>query len=274
MKLLLTSDWHMAGYRDPACRINRSNDDILRLLDRWEADYALILLNGDIFESLKSSRVRFDHDQHTQRIIEARRPLVARFLQHPYIWTVGNHDYPLEQLLTLPMSVHRQLDHGLQLFAEHGHLLRAERAFYSDYHTIYHLLYCSGWWSSRVRRQLGIPGDSGDSMEALLHFYWRTTATQTQTADSWLSRAMKAVFARLSLQADSNLPAFFTRSVEDKYQTADSLITMGHSHYYQCVPLSGARIYVNTGRGYRQGRICAVEFDTESRTARRVNFEL
>ena len=269
MKLLLTSDWHMAGPRDPACRIQRSNDDILRVLDRWQHEYQLIVLNGDIFESLKGSQIRFDHTGRTQELVERRRPLVDRFLHAPYLWTVGNHDFPLEWVLRLPVSVQVQLDHGMHLFAEHGHLTRAPREFYTDYHTIYHLMYCAGWWSSWIRRQLGIPGDAGDSIEALLHWYWRTTSSAT---GNWPTHLMGAVLARLSTPADRNLPAFMARSAETLYQRDNGLITMGHSHYFHEVRFSGGRTYINTGRGYRRGRICGVEFDTDSRSVTQVLF--
>ncbi len=47
----------------------------------------------------------------------------------------------------------------LELFAEHGHLLRAAREFYSDYHTIWHLFYCAAWWLSKLHSDLGLPGE-------------------------------------------------------------------------------------------------------------------
>lgn len=272
MKLLLTSDWHMAGYRDPACRIKRDNDELLRLFDRWEASYDLILLNGDIFESLKSSEVRFDHFEHTERIIERRRPIVDRFLGAPYLWTAGNHDYPLEELLQLPMNLHLELDDDLQMFAEHGHLLRATREFYSEYHVIYHLLYCGAWWSSKLQTRLGMTGDSGDGAEALLHWYWRKTGDGVDRSSGLLSRLARFLFSKVTTPSDSNLPRFMLESVREKYKTADSLIVLGHSHYFQCMSLGSGRTYINTGRGYRHDRIHGVEFDTRSRIATRVSF--
>lgn len=287
MKLLVTSDWHMAAYGDPACRIKRRNRDLLGLLDRWERDYELILLNGDIFEVLKSSRVKFDHAARCEAIIEARRPFVDRILRPPYLWTVGNHDYPLESVLALPTEVSRPLAHGMMLSAEHGHLVRADREFYSDYALIYHLMYCSGWWSSKAHATLGLNGDAGDAMESLMRWYWHRVG-QTGPVHAQFSvrgpgglaggvasiaeRLMRAFLTTFSVPADSDLPGFMAQAAERKYTGANSLIAMGHSHYYQHLTFDAGRVYLNSGRGYRRGHICGVEFDTGTRTAVRVQF--
>lgn len=285
MKLLLSSDWHMATYGEPVCRIKRSNLELLRLLDQWERDYELIVLNGDIFEVLKWSRVKFDHTARCEAIVESRRQFVERILQPPYLWTVGNHDYPLESVLGLPSEVQRPLDHGLVLRAEHGHLIRADREFYSEYALVYHLMYCTSWWSSRARGALGRDRVTDGAFESLVHWYWRrgdpahatgvgagAVASSSESLESLAERLIGGFLRTFSVPADNNLPEFMAQAAEHKYTAANSLIAMGHSHYYQHLTFDAGREYLNSGRGYHRDGICGVEFDTGTRRATRVRF--
>ncbi|MFT4929484.1 MAG: DNA repair exonuclease SbcCD nuclease subunit, partial [Phenylobacterium sp.] len=134
MKLLCTSDWHMGIYGDPSDALKLSNDEVLEIFDRWEAEYDLILLNGDILEVLKSARIKFSHASQTRRILADRQPIIERITgSKKYLWVAGNHDHTLEQILGLPLTVEVQLDHDYTLIAEHGHLLRAPKEHYSSY---------------------------------------------------------------------------------------------------------------------------------------------
>ncbi|MDQ7090646.1 MAG: metallophosphoesterase [Methylococcales bacterium] len=125
VKVLCTSDWHMGIYKDPCDALKLSNSQLTDMLDQWESENDLILLNGDIFEVLKSARIKFSHYDQTMRVIENRQRFVERIISSKkYLWVVGNHDYTLEKILDLPVKIKVELDHGFTLLAEHGHLLR------------------------------------------------------------------------------------------------------------------------------------------------------
>jgi UDP-2,3-diacylglucosamine pyrophosphatase LpxH len=251
MNVLCTSDWHMGIYGDPSDALKLNNSQLLDLLSRWEAQYDLILFNGDILEVLKSARVKFSHIEQAQRVIEDRLPVIEKIMSlKNYRWIVGNHDYPLEQLLGLPQSLTIHLENDYTLIAEHGHLLRAPIEHYSQYAWHFHLMYCLGWWVDRIGMKLSGEQFCLDTKIAQSLNEWRLSNANRNLYEKIKDRMIRLAISYASLNSDVNyasLDDLFLNKAQELFGKSKTLVTFGHSHHHKTKYFDNNNVYVNTG---------------------------
>lgn len=251
MNVLCTSDWHMGIHGDPSDALKLNNSQLLDLLSRWEAQYDLILFNGDILEVLKSARIKFSHNEQAQRIIDDRLPVIEKIMSlKNYRWIVGNHDYPLEQLLGLPQSLTVQLENDYTLIAEHGHLLRAPIEHYSQYAWHFHLMYCLGWWVDRIGMKLSGEQFCLDTKIAQSLNEWRLSNADRNLYEKVKDRMIRLAISYASLNSDVNyasLDDLFLNKAQKLFGESKTFVTFGHSHHHQTKYFDNNNVYVNTG---------------------------
>jgi UDP-2,3-diacylglucosamine pyrophosphatase LpxH len=250
MKVLCTSDWHMGIYGDPSDALKLSNSQVLDLLNRWEAECDLILFNGDILEVLKSARIKFSHTEQAQRVIDDRLPVIEKIMSlKNYRWIVGNHDYPLEELLGLPQSLIVPLEHDYTLIAQHGHLLRAPIEHYSQYAWHFHLMYCLSWWIDRIGMKLSGEQFCLDTLIAQSLNAWRISDRQGTLYSTAKDRIIRLFISYASLNSDvsyASLDDLFQMKAQQLFRQK-TLVTFGHSHHRQIHYFANHNVYVNTG---------------------------
>lgn len=268
MKLLCTSDWHMGIYGDPSDALKLSNDQLLDLFDRWEAEYDLILLNGDILEVLKSARVKFSHFSQTRRILDDRKPVIERITgSKKYLWLAGNHDHTLEQILGLPLKVTVELEHGYTLIAEHGHLLRAPKEHYSTYAWHFHLMYCLSWWIDKLGMKLSGRHFCLDTSIAQIIEQWPNKGASQRWRDKVKDRLIKLAFSYASLNSDNgytSLHGLFLKNAQLQFEQSHTLVTFGHSHCRKIEHFDHHNIYLNTGSFCAQNSYSTFAFSTDT----------
>ncbi|MCI5144066.1 MAG: hypothetical protein D3923_00745 [Candidatus Electrothrix sp. AR3] len=269
MKVLCTSDWHMGIYGDPSDALKLSNRQLVDLLDQWENEYDLIVLNGDIFEVLKNVRIKFSHYDQTMRVLDDRKEVVDRFVgSKKYLWVVGNHDYTLEHILDLPLKIKVELNDGFTLIAEHGHLLRAPKEHYSVYAWHFHLMYCLSWWIDRLGMAVAGREFCFDTLIAQELAGWppkvRNTSWQGAVKEHIVKLAMS--YASLNSGSDySSLNALFFQSAQQQCKQHKTLVIYGHSHCRQIEHLANRNMYVNPGIFCAKNQYSYVVFSTETK---------
>ena len=251
MNVLCTSDWHMGIYGDPADALKLNNSQVLDLLSRWETQYDLILFNGDILEVLKSARIKFSHSEQAQKVINDRLPVIEKIMSlKNYRWIVGNHDYPLEELLGLPQSLIVPLENDYTLVAQHGHLLRAPIEHYSQYAWHFHLMYCLSWWVDRIGMKLSGEQFCLDAMIAQSLNEWRLANPHRNPSGTAKDRIIRLFMSYASLNSDVNyasLDDLFHKKAQQLFSQKNTLVTFGHSHHRQIKYFENNNVYVNTG---------------------------
>ena len=251
MNVLCTSDWHMGIYGDPSDALKLNNSQVLDLLSRWETEYDLILFNGDILEVLKSARIKFSHSEQAQKVIDDRLPVIEKIMSlKNYRWIVGNHDYPLEQLLGLPQSLIISLENDYTLVAQHGHLLRAPIEHYSQYAWHFHLMYCLSWWVDRIGMKLSGEQFCLDAMIAQSLNEWRLANPHRNPSRTAKDRIVRLFMSYASLNSDVNyasLDDLFQKKAQQLFSQKNTLVTFGHSHHRQIKYFENNNVYVNTG---------------------------
>ena len=251
MKVLCTSDWHMGIYGDPSDALKLNNSQVLDLLSRWETQYDLILFNGDILEVLKSARIKFSHSDQAQRVIADRLPVIEKIMSlKNYRWIVGNHDYPLEELLGLPQSLIVPLENDYTLIAQHGHLLRAPIEHYSQYAWHFHLMYCLSWWVDRIGMKLSGELFCLDALIAQSLNEWRLSDPHKNLYGSTKDRIIRLLISYASLNSDvsyASLDDLFQKKAKQLFSQRNTLVTFGHSHHRQIKYFENNNVYVNTG---------------------------
>ena len=258
MNVLCTSDWHMGIYGDPSDALKLNNSQVLDLLSRWEAQYDLIIFNGDILEVLKSAQIKFSHSEQAQRVIEDRLPVIEKMMSlKSSRWIVGNHDYPLEKLLGLPQSLIVQLENDYTLIAEHGHLLRAPIEHYTQYAWHFHLMYCFGWWIDRIGMKLSGEQFCLDAIVAQSLNEWRLSSPSRSIYDKVKDRIFRLALSYASINSDVNyasLDDLFLKQAQQLFNQSKTLVTFGHSHHRTIKYFDNNNIYFNTGNfSYQNG---------------------
>ncbi len=265
MKILLTSDWHMGIYNDPADTLKLDNNNVLSLLSSWEKKYDLIVLNGDILESLKSDKVFFSHHDQTLAVLKARKPIIERFLENPkYLWLIGNHDYPLETILNLPSHMEIPLSNGYTLIAEHGHLLRAPKTLYSDFGRHYYLMYWLIWYIDKCQASKHPKYSIEFVFEEWLDEHKKQSPTQSKfyRLKKWL---LRLVFFIVDMKADQpahNFADFLWESAQSLFKGEKTIVCFGHTHDSQIKSSENQNIYINTGRFCNKTEYATTVFDT------------
>lgn len=272
MKLLFTSDWHMGVYGDPGDALKLDNWSIMSLLDKWEDEYDMILLNGDILEVLKSSKVFFSHADYTLNVIENRKPVIKRFLENPkYIWTAGNHDYPLEDILNLPISVKIPLADGYTLIAEHGHLLKASKEKYCRLSRHSYMFYFMIWKIDQCISLVRQGASIEFIMDNLIIDFWKQRKQNSLSNFNAIKDfILKAGFIYSDIGIKQKkltspyLADLFAERAKGKFYDQKTIVIMGHIHYLQIQKYINSNIYINLGRFCRDSKYKAVDFDTET----------
>lgn len=275
MKILLTSDWHMGIYQDPGDTLKLDNNTVLSLLSSWEKEYDLIVLNGDILESLKSDKVFFSHYDQTLEVLKARKPIIQRFLENPkYLWLVGNHDYPLETILNLPLHIEIPLSNEYTLIAEHGHLLRAPKTLYSHFGRHYYFMYWLIWYIDKCNA-LKKPKFSIEFVfEQWLDEYRKPSPTITQSKFHLLKKwLLRAAFFIVDMKADQpahNFADFLWQRAQSVFKPQKTIVFFGHTHDSQIKHSENQNFYINTGRFCSRTAYPATVFDTITGEAMRI----
>ncbi|MEK8015816.1 MAG: metallophosphoesterase [Candidatus Parabeggiatoa sp.] len=275
MKILLTSDWHMGIYNDPGDTLKLDNNTVLSLLSSWETEYDLIVLNGDILESLKSARVFFSHYDQTLEVLKARKPIIQRFLDNPkYLWLIGNHDYPLETILNLPSHIEIPLSNGYTLIAEHGHLLRAPKTLYSDFGRHYYLMYWLIWYIDKCQASKHPKYSIEFVFEQWLEEYRKESPTISQSRFYRLKKLLlRVAFFIIDMKADQpahNFSDFLCQSAQSLFKGEKTIVSFGHTHYSEIKYSENKNIYINTGRFCTKTAYPTTVFDTITGEAMRI----
>jgi UDP-2,3-diacylglucosamine pyrophosphatase LpxH len=256
----------MGIYKSPCDALKLSNTQLLDMFDQWEAEHDLILLNGDILEVLKSARVKFSHVEQTHRVIDDRQVVVERILgSDKFLWTVGNHDHTLEQVLGLPLSIKMELDHGYTLVAEHGHLLRAPKSHYSTYAWHFHLMYCLSWWIDKLGMKLAGEQFCLDTVVSRSLISWPNKANSKLWRDRVKVQLVKLAQSYASLNSDSgyaSLNQLFVEQAQTHFNPDKTLVTYGHSHDRQINRFANGNVYLNTGHFCRHNNYSVMVFST------------
>jgi len=275
MKVLLTSDWHMGIYKDPSDTLKLDNDTILSMLSSWEKEYDLIVLNGDILESLKSEHVFFSHHDYTLKILEDRKPIIQRFLKNPkYRWLVGNHDYPLETILNLPSRTEISLSDGYTLIAEHGHLLRAPKEFYSEFGRRYYLMYWLIWYIDKCNASKHPKFSIEFALERWLEEYKKQSTmvikSKSYRLKKWLMQTAFFIIDNKAEQSASNFVDFLWKSAQNLFKDQKTIVFFGHTHHPQIKYSENQNVYINTGRFCSPTSYPTIVFDTSTGKAMRI----
>jgi UDP-2,3-diacylglucosamine pyrophosphatase LpxH len=241
----------MGIYGDPSDALKLNNSQVLDLLSRWETEYDLIIFNGDILEVLKSARIKFSHSEQAQRVLDDRLPVIEKIMSlKNYRWIVGNHDYPLEELLELPQSLIVSLENDYTLIAQHGHLLRAPLEHYSQYAWHFHLMYCLSWWVDRIGMKLSGEQFCLDAVIAQSLNEWRLANSHRTPSRTAKDRIIRLFMSYASLNSDVNyasLDDLFQKKAQQLFSQKNTLVTFGHSHHRQIKYFENNNVYVNTG---------------------------
>lgn len=272
MKILCTSDWHMSIDGDPSDGLCCSNIKILSLLRYWEEKYDLILLNGDILETLKSKRIYFSKEKFARRVLEDRKEIVEKFANNKkYIWIAGNHDYILGKVLGLPTEIKCEIGNGFMLVAEHGHLIRGTAEQYSDYQFRYHLMYCLNWWADFIGRRFVSDFSIDEWLHRKLTEYWRDEKKEDQKKkklDSLLCKlACKFSNPKDMLESDQ-LPGLMRQIAKKQCQSSKTLVVYGHTHCPEIYDLQNGNRYINLGSFNKRNNYTALAFDTDKNTVK------
>jgi len=117
MNIAVISDLHL-GSGDVADNFGHSELDFIRFLARLERDFDLIILLGDVWETLTSHRL-FDAREGLRRAREAHPALASRFERSQYLYVHGNHDL-IAAREGAPSELVLNAD-GVRLLFTHGH---------------------------------------------------------------------------------------------------------------------------------------------------------
>lgn len=118
MEIAVLSDLHI-GRGDSADRFRHAESDFLRFLRHLESSHDRIILLGDIYETLASSRL--GRAEHALRAAQQAHPRIAeRFASSKYTYLHGNHDLVAGRALGAPEELTLSVD-GQRLLFMHGH---------------------------------------------------------------------------------------------------------------------------------------------------------
>lgn len=118
MNIAVISDIHL-GRGDRADRALGHDEALLRFLDQLEAQHELIILLGDIWETL-TSRWPGLHKREARLVKRAHPELAQRFDQPQYHYIVGNHDRAVGLIEGSPHELVLEVDQ-LKIRFTHGH---------------------------------------------------------------------------------------------------------------------------------------------------------
>ena len=255
----------MGIFGDPGDTLKLDNAAVLSVLSCWEKKYDLILLNGDIIESLKSEKLFFSHYEQTLKVLEDRQPIIQRILNNSkYVWLVGNHDYPLETILKLPVHIKLSLADGYTLIAQHGHLLRADKTFYSDFERRYYLMYWLIWYIDKFRATKY----PDDSVEFIIEQYLKEYRQQTltpQKGHTLIKYLLRVAFFIVDRNADHpahNFSIFLWKRAQKLFRQEKTIVFFGHTHLSEINYAEHQNFYINTGRFCSRSRYSKMVFDT------------
>lgn len=118
MQLAVISDLHL-GPGDRSDSFGHHDAEFLRFLQRLEANFERIVLLGDIWETLTSSRP-FDAYEGLRRARLAHPQIAERLQRRNYLYVHGNHDLVAAQTDRAPAEWRLDSD-GIRLLFTHGH---------------------------------------------------------------------------------------------------------------------------------------------------------
>jgi len=237
MKISCISDLHMGdGKSSDAFQHNECQ--FLQFLDYLEENYDLIVLNGDIFETHKSTIPNTPLIQ-LEKAQNYYKNITERFSQKNYIQIVGNHDNILESL-SYPLSfLHKEKDGGEYLFL-HGHRFDPIRS-YGKIPPLTTWLF--GWLERHGWKN------------AESHFSWIDEEIGYKTGEN-----------NVFLLRDGAKEICAESNGENPMH-----VIMGHTHENPVIIQCGESEYINTG-GCLRGRIQFAHIDTGNRENRVYNF--
>ena len=226
MKIAVISDLHL-GSGDQADRSRSRDERLLRHLDFLEAHFEVIVLLGDIWETL-ASPLPMDRPRELARARAAHPAIAQRFRARPYLYIAGNHD-----LCATSEGVQDQAvleSHGVRILLAHGHqfdpLVQRARWFTE-------LVVWLVAWLTRV------DGGLVFRLYELLETWMR----------AWNHRPDRCRFQLAAIEAAR--------------QTAADVVVTGHTHF-PTLAWHGDRLFLNAGHCTR-GEIHFVSIDTEER---------
>lgn len=140
MQIAVISDLHL-GRGDQTDRGRGHDETLLRFLDYLEANYEMIVLLGDVWETLTSKWPgRHKKESH---IVKAAHPEIAqRFTNPKYHYIVGNHDRALGIMEKLPKELVLNIDQ-IKIIFTHGHqfdIWSTQLRYISEF-----IVWFSGW---------------------------------------------------------------------------------------------------------------------------------
>jgi predicted phosphodiesterase len=228
MQIAVISDLHL-GPGDPSDSFGHDDATFGRFLDRLESNFERIILLGDIWETLTSTRL-YDLREGLRRAKEAHPSLASRFEKNQYEYVHGNHDWISREVDASPSEMLIDAD-GLRLVFTHGHhhdfLVRRAR-WVSE---------CSVWLGGWARR-LGLG--------ALYRVGY--------DIDAWLSKP------KLGPTLDSFQRWAFGLA---RLRAADVVVT-GHTHVPH-LERSQGRVFLNSGT-CSEGHLTYLSIDTRQQT--------
>ena len=118
MKIAVISDLHL-GRGDVTDRRRGHDQALLRFLDYLETDHEIIILLGDIWETL-ASRWPGVHKSEVALAKSAHPEVAQRFTRPQYRYIVGNHDRAVGLIEDLPHELILEIDQ-LKIRFTHGH---------------------------------------------------------------------------------------------------------------------------------------------------------
>ena len=118
MKIAVISDLHL-GRGDVTDRRRGHDKALLRFLDYLEANHEMIILLGDIWETL-ASRWPGVHKREVALTKSAHPELAQRFTRPQYHYIVGNHDRAVGFIEDLPLELMLDIDQ-IKIRFTHGH---------------------------------------------------------------------------------------------------------------------------------------------------------
>ena len=118
MQIAVISDLHL-GRGDQTDRGRGHDESLLRFLDYLEAHYEMIILLGDIWETLTSKWP--GHYKKEADLAKGAHPEIAqRFTHEKYHYIVGNHDRVMGITEQIPKELVLEIDQ-IKIIFTHGH---------------------------------------------------------------------------------------------------------------------------------------------------------
>jgi predicted phosphodiesterase len=228
MQIAVISDLHL-GPGDPSDSFGHDDTIFGNFLDQLESNFERIVLLGDIWETLTSTRL-YDPREGLRRAKQAHPLLAARFDKPRYEYVHGNHDWISREVDASPTEMIVDTD-GLRMVFTHGHhhdfLIRRARW----------LSECSVWLGGWARRRgLRALYRVGYEFDA-----WLSAPSRGRTLDSFQRWAFGVARER----------------------SADVVVT-GHTHVPRRNESQG-RIFLNSGT-CSEGNLTYLAIDTREQT--------